>query len=457
MNETVIKWAVLVFALFVFIFLEGKNFIRTDELDKLSGSDKVAIRNFVSESQRFQSLVGSDERDYNVTASLKIMERYLLAQPLERHFGKAYETDVTMTERVPCAIPEVLKEIYRWHDGVDMFINYDDLLSFERLQENYEEIVKLDMQHGFVDKPIDFVPFIVSNGGDGLAYKCGSEGVFAFYRNGYDEFAPKQYYSIAHFLAVTAEAYKQGAYYFDYDRLAVDEKKLAAIQRSFYSHADSVNYRNYLNFLGRQSDHFRLGSDTASKMIVLETLGDTYDETMLTPIIGYLQDNSTDVVSKALFEIGRVGGRDAIATLFAFSRDQNVQFRNIALVSLAELVDGNDTHLLRFMHPLLKDDDQLVRLSATSVIGRIASGASLPYLMETFENERLANKMEIAEAFGRIGSSRPLSLLEDFLAQINAMDSSKGHVGGFRGDDPHPTILKKVVETAIGHCIGQSL
>ncbi len=122
---------------------------------------------------------------------------------------------------------------------------------------------------------------------------------------------------------------------------------------------------------------------------------------------------------------------------------------NFVILNIADIVDKSDTAVLDKLHPYIKDESKLVRLSAYEAIGRVANKASLPYLKEVFKNEDPACKFSISELFGRIGSKVSLPLLEEYLKEIDQMDFSQEHKGGTRGSDPHPEFLKNGVEKAI--------
>jgi len=409
---------------------------------KLPDDVKKELRTFHQESHTLESLTFDDARVYDSNKSMQIIDKYLKTNNVENNISIVKKVDDNSS--FSCIVPQKLQEIYHWKDGVKSLIPYHNLLSHRQMIKHYEKF-KEEQD----DENRNYVPFIVEDESYGLSYHClGEKGIYAYDPYGYEK-PEKLYYGFAHFLEVTAVAYKEKAYYYEYGNFHTDEKRLANIKRRYLSTNDTFRYQKRIKLYTDKMLVYTKGSDSILKTMLIEKMGNTYNENIIDLIKVYLKDDDEEIVRTAIYALGKVGNETVLPTLYEYLEHNDETLRNFALLSISSLVNKDDKEVLKKIYPLLEDNSQLVVLSALEVVDRVANVSSVPILIELFDSKENAEQLKIVQILGKIGDVKALPLLEKHLRHANSLDFSSENKGGFRGHSSHPSILKREVEKAI--------
>lgn len=396
------------------------------------------------EIKPLKGLTKEDKNDYNITLSMQIIDEYIHMDNFQRNIAKPISIELNSSE--VCEVPRDLEKVYAWHNGIDNLLPYVSLYSYKKTLDTYETIQK-ENESDSENKL--YIPFLTDNELYGFAYHCfGRDGIYEYAPYVYER-PRKVYYSIAHFLAVTSEAYQEKAYYYDYGDFKVDKKKLANIKRKYLSDRDMLRYAKLRSLLMNKVLIYDKNSDIFLKTNLIDKMSDTHDVSFIDLIKFYLNDKNEEVVQKAVYALGEVGNKSILPILFSYLENKDKTLRNFALISISKIVNKNEKDTLNKIYPLLKDEEQLVVLSALEVLDKTASKESLPYLIKGFESRKTATKMKIVEVLGKIGDKKALPVLEKYLKYVNNLDFAMPYKGGTRGSNPHPEFLKKEVEKAI--------
>ena len=418
----------------------------TSEYDKLPKEARGMLDDFYTNIGALKGLTQNADKNDTLQASMATIEKYLYNKELNRTVGKPLSVTKEMNFS---EIPEALRQIYAWHNGIEQFLPQGDLLSFEEAKHRYDDYINMMRDDEDENFTTEYRVFVLEYGYSGLAYSVNKEGIYAydFYDTG--ETPPKRYYSFNHLLKLTVEAYKRGIYDVDYDGFEVDKAKFAALKREYLSKEDKVRYEKLLHYLQMRAEAWADVPYAYLKKELLRELAETHDGAMLPYIERYLHDKEKSVRQQAAHSLGVLGDRSAIPLLAAQLDEDPMHCRGCALSGLRYLVNKNDTALLKKIYPLLSEKKMWIRRNAYRVIGRIGSPSSLPILKANFDKEKPACKLAIVEALGRIGDPKALPLLRNYLKEIEKMDFSVSFADRMPSKNPHPQTLKMEVEKAI--------
>ena len=405
---------------------------------KLPAEVKKELRTFHKMNNLLKGVTVDDNRDYNISQAMEILDSYLRKDDLKKEFIK------DMNNSFSCSVPQELEQIFAWHNGIKNLIPYLDLFSEKKMKYQYEKVKEEQS-----DKNRPFVPFVVDGENYGLAYHCsGEKGIYAYDPYGYDK-PQKIYYGFSHFLTVTADAYKEKAYYQEYGNLHIDEKKLLNIERRYYSKSDRQRYHERIQLYQRKILEHDYNINVVLKTMLIEEIGNTYDENLIDLVKVYLKSEESEVVETALFALGKVGNPSTLPLLYTFLKGSDKSQTNIALLSIASIVNKENNETLQKIYPLLEDTDKLIVLSALEVIYKVADVSSVEKIMALFKYKGYAEQLKMVQILGKIGDIKALPLLNEYLRHINSLDLVLKNNDGFRGSDPHPTFIKDEVEKAI--------
>ena len=405
---------------------------------KLPEDVKKELRTFHKMNNLLKGVTIDDNRDYNITQAMEILDTYLSKDNLKKESIK--DTNSSFT----CKIPQELEQILSWHNGINNFIPYLNFLTDKQMKYHYE---KFRLEQSDENRP--FVPFVVDGENYGLAYHClGEKGIYAYDPYGYEK-PQKIYYKFSHLLRVTAEAYKEKAYYYEYGNFYINEKKLLNIERRYYSKKDKERYQQRIQLYTGKMLEYDKSPGYLLKTMLIEELGNTYDENLIDLIKVYLKSDENEVVEAALFALGKVGNKSVLPLFYSYLESDKETYQNIVLLSISSIISDGDKEVLEKVYPLLNAKDKLVVLSALDVIYKIADKSSLEKLMSLFDSKGHAEQLKMVQIFGKIGDKRALSLLNKYLKYVNSLDFTAKNYGGFRGNDPHPTFIKEEIKKAI--------
>ena len=418
----------------------------TSEYDKLPEKAQNELDAFYAKVNALKGLTQKPDENYTLQASMTTIEPYLYDRAIVRMVGKplAVSAETNLSE-----IPKPLQQIYAWHNGITELMPKSDLLSLKQMREDYKVYLSDMRQYEDANYTTPYRVFIREGGYDGLAYHLAKEGIYSDYPYDTESTPLKRYYSFNHLLKLTAEAYKRGIYYVDYDGLGVDKAKFAALEREYLSKEDKVRYEKLLRYLQSRAEAWVDVPYVYLKKELIRELAKRHDRVMFPYIERYMHDNKKSVRQQAAHALGVLGDRSAIPLLAAQLDDDPLHCKGCALSGLGYLVNKSDTALLNKIYPLLSDKKMWIRRNAYRVIGRIGSPSSLPVLKAHFDKEEPACKLAIVEAFGRIGDPKALPLLRKYLREIEKMDFSESYTDHSPSTNPHPLTLKMELEKAI--------
>ena len=429
----------------IFIAIAITLFIFFTNIEKYKVLNTTELSNTKSELEKFKKRVKSykglsktlpNQTKYTLVDSMKDLDAYLQKSKIKRFIGKPLNGNIEQLS-LPCKIPNDLEAIYRWHNGIELILPNRDLFRYKDLQQSYKNFKNTLTK----DKHNNLVIAVASKYAyRGLAYDCNNSGIYE-YALGSKEVAQKEFYNIKHFLKITSQAYKQKAFYDDFDNIKIDLKKFFKIYRKYLSSKDKERYRKLINYLRKKSNAYTHSSKEL-KLQLLQEIANTYDSNLTKEAELYLKDSDSDVVSKAIYALGDIGDKNALPSLINFLKSKKQKYRDFALLAIAKIVDSKDASLLEYIYPMLNDKSTLVRLSAYKVIEKIASKNSLLILREHFSKEKPAIKLAIIKIFGKIGAAKEFKLLQTYLKEVKQMDFSAKVKELARGDNPHPKILQ---------------
>ena len=419
----------------------------TSAYNKLPKEAQEKLDVFHEKVSSFEGLTQKAKETYTIEDSMATLEKYLYSKDVNRTIGKplAVIKETNLTD-----VPKELQKLYAWHDGITQLLPDREFFTLEKMRSIHRDILKDKREYEDINFTTPYRVFISNYSHTGLAYHMQKEGIYY-----YSPYFPsdknfKYYYSLNHFLKITAEAYKTGAYYYDYSELKVDDAKLSKLKRAYLSPKDKERYETLVAYLQKRAEEFKKSPHDYVKKEVLWALAKTYDSRMIPFIEAYLSDKSKKVRQKAINYLGMLGDRSVMPLLTNQLDDAPFHSKGCALSGLSYLVNSSDTALLDKIHLAVDDNEMWIRRNAYRVIGRIANVSSIPLLKERFKEEHPACKLAIVEAFGRIGDKEALPLLKAYLEEINKMDFSVSYEDRSRSKNPHPETLKYEVEKAIG-------
>ncbi len=418
----------------------------TSEYDKLPKAARKMLDDFYAKTDALKGLTEKPDENDTLQASMVTIEKYLYDKRINRTVGKPLGAS---EEANLSGIPEALQQIYAWHNGIEQFSPQDDLLSFKEVKRRYDDYIEMMREDEDENFTTEYRVFVQAYGYSGLAYSVNKEGIYTYDYYDTGETPPKRYYSFNHLLKLTAEAYKRGIFYVDYDGLEVDKAQFTALKREYLSKKDKARYETLLHYLKTRAEAWINVPYAYLKKELIRQLANTHDKAMIPFVERYTHDKDKSVRQQATHSLGVLGDRSAIPLLAAQLDDDPMHCKGCALSGLRYLVNKNDTALLKKVYPILSDQKMWIRRNAYRVIGRIGSPSSLPVLTTHFDKEEPSCKLAIVEAFGRIGDPQALPLLQKYLTEIEKMDFSESYADHMPFTKPHPQTLKMEVERAI--------
>lgn len=329
---------------------------------------------------------------------------------------------------LPCPISDNHLKVLQWHNGIEQLIPYQKLFTYQEVLDKYTFIKSENESYGENENG-DFVLSVGDEESYGLAYSSIKNGLYDYSPYGYDSSNIKKYYNWNHILKITAEAYKKGVYKEENNRLDIDEKELAKLERKYYSLVDKERCHEFIKYLENRGKLYKNKKDSFLKITLLQTIGNTYDSVFLNIVKMYLHDEDAKVKEQVIYILGKVGDRTTLPLLISYTKSKDNTERNFALLSISQIVDKEDKEILQSLYPLLDDEDILVRLSFYEVINKIEDFESLIYLSRYFDKETARGKLEIIDIFSKFGTKNEIKLLKQYLDKVNKMDMSQKKQG----------------------------
>lgn len=437
----------LIFAMVFFFTKKQDNVVKTPKILDTK-SELMEFKKQV-ESYKGLTIALSSKNPYTLQESMADLDNYLKNSKIKRFIGKPLTKPIEQ-KLLPCKLPSDLEAVYKWHNGIELLVPNRDLFRYEDTQKSYSAFKDRLAKNN--NSNLVFV-FASKYEYRGLAFSCNKSGIYE-YAIGAKGAARKEFYSMNHFLKITAEAYKQKAFYDTFDTIQIDLKKFFKIYRSYLSNGDIHRYKSLIRYIHQKSNDYT-NAPKELKIELLNEIAKTYDPALTKSAKQYLNDNNKEVVSKAIYALGNVGSKSSLPTLIKLLKSKSMQYRDFALLSIAKIVDSKDEGLLEYIYPMLKDKSILVRLSAYKVIEKVGSINSLIILRKYFNNEKPAVKLAIVKIFAKIGGDKEFKLLQNYLKEVNKMGFSGKIREVARGADPHPKILQFEIVRAVTQIISR--
>lgn len=436
--------------LFAMTFFFTKVEKQVDVTPKITDS-KAELEQFKKKSKSYKGLTLelSAKNTYTIKESMQDLDNYLKNSKVKRFIGKPLDKPIE-SKQLPCSIPKDLEAIYKWHDGIELLVPNRDMFRYEDAQKSY-----ISFKDKLAKNSSSNMVFIFASKYEyrGLAFNCNKSGIYEYAIDAKGE-PRKEFYNINHFLKITAEAYKQKAFFDDFDTINIDLKKFFKIYRNYLSNSDKHRYRSLIGYLNKKANDY-INAPKNLKIELLKEIAKTYDPALATSVKRYLKDSNKEVVSKAIYALGNVGSKSSLPTLIKLLKSKSLQDRDFTLLSIAKIVDSKDEGLLEYIYPMLDDKSILVRLSAYKVIEKIGSKNSLIILRKYFINEKPSIKLAIIKIFSKLGGEKEFKLLQNYLKDVNKMDFSGQIKATSRGAKPHPKILQYEIVRAVTQIISR--
>lgn len=148
---------------------------------------------------------------------------------------------------------------------------------------------------------------------------------------------------------------------------------------------------------------------------ILEKLRETNSFELKEVLPKSLKDQSPTVRGFAVEMIGDLGLSGMAKNLLPMLKDADSEVRMLAIESIGKLEDGK--LYVADIAKCLKDESELVRISAAEVLGEIGNPAALDNLESSLSDKSGLVRSYVAEAIGSIGQSESISMLEKHLSE----------------------------------------
>jgi len=384
-------------------------------------------------THQYQGLTKADANvTYTLKESMNILDHYLKSKP---HSIKLKQK----SGYLPCKLPDDLMQIYHWRNGIRHLSPNIELYPYSMLEY-------IRKQKNLDDNLIQ----IASDSAVWLFYDC-NQGEGIYYDDYYGDSLQKKYYDFNHMLHIMAQVYQRNAHYYnEYGEWYTDKKILAQIERENLSSVDKLRYEKLINLLSSKAIEYQDALFFRPKRSLIMKIGETYDKRLINVLLPYLKDWNERVVSITFYALGNIGTKETLPILFDYiNSNHDKKYREMALHSISKIVDRSDTQVVEKIYPLLTHEELSIRLYAYRVIDKVSTPSSIPYLKKVFPSEKRAAKFLIINIFSKIGGGDTLPLLQEYLNEVNQMDSTQEDEGTFRGHNYPPHLMERVLLKAI--------
>ena len=280
---------------------------RKDSIEKIQDFD-LELKKFNSKINEYKTItLQLNKNSKNFKSDINYLEKYLKNSQINRNIGKPTTLEIDKSI-LPCQIPDEIKELYKWHNGVENIIPDRDFYSIEQLVLNYNRYNK---NSNYI------VIFGEKNGSRGLAYNCNRSGLYEFdYTT--NKASKKEFYSIPHFLNIVTNAYKANAFYDNDRNLSIDFKNYLNIYRKNLTSIDKKRYKEYINYLENRAKTYKKYGNKKLKLALLKEIKRLYDSRLTKSVALFLNDKDRDVKINAIETLGLIHDKNSIHTLIKY-------------------------------------------------------------------------------------------------------------------------------------------
>lgn len=382
----------------------------------------------------------ASEKYDSIALSLETIQDYIGKEK----FHPSYQND--NSKSLACDLPTAIESILHVSNGIDALHPFYSLYSQKQMQASYQELQDA-MNEENRSAVIEYLALTDQDYYDGLSFSCKDEGLFNY--NSYDNTATKIYYSVEHWLQAIATAYKQEAFYYDYDGWYVNWQKMQAIEKQLLSSADTQTYLSQLDKINRMASEMLEDSTMMGKQMLFRSLASTYEAFLASIIRAYMNAEDVEVRSAAIYALGDVGSHDDIALLVQKLKVADDKELLAILYALEKLADEGDSFISESIAPYLDDKEILIRLSAYEVLDKVNPEDAFSFIASRFWQEKSAIQFAMIRIMGKSGDKEALKLLKQYQSTLKETSDDKVYYGGFRGDDVSPDQLLKRTKYAI--------
>lgn len=385
----------------------------------------------------------------DLSTLLPTLERQLLDHGATLHPPLGDAALERLQKSLPCRLPHLLAQIYRWHDGVDRIVPAYDLLPLAQVVEDYHAIQAMERDIGVPESagwPKTYLPILRMDAQEYIALDCTAPDQGALLHNfNEDPRWDARYRGLGHFLRVTSSAYELGAYRLrDGD---LDEWPLRYAQ-AFRAHAHPQELTALEAHWSKVSDALAHGSSAGLRLAVTWATMFPH-ERYVAVLVRRLSDRNPAVVAIAAFALGELRAQDAEPALAIQLSHPSGEVRNFAAGALARLerIDPQ-SGTVGTLIALLDDPDELVRLSAIEALATARSSTAVAPLVAVLAHSRPGIQLQVVHTLGELRDRSALAALRQLRAQL-AAQSPLPDRGGTRGSDPPPQRLLAAVDDAL--------
>jgi hypothetical protein len=384
------------------------------------------------------------------------LEKLLLALEVQlEKQGSARKPPITDAElerlapAMPCPIPTMLEQIYRWHNGMDRLLPGYELLSLDETLKELRGIRQTERTVGVPASlawPKTYLPILRFDSQEYIALDCARKDGGALLHNMNESSDwDARYRGLGHLLVVTLTAYESGAYRFR--RWYLDENPIK-LSKAYRQHAIPSELAGYDENWQRLARPLKDG-DRYSFQGALAWVPHRPDERYIPILQERLRDADSEVVMHAASMLGTLRAQAAQADLVSVLTSRSDSVRNLAAHALADLDHLDQGHTVDALLKLLEDDSDLVRISAIEALATARSSRAVGPLLELLPTSRPGIQQSIVSTLGELRDPKALDALRDLRLKVAAMDLDKPDRGGTRGSDPPPSRLLAGIDEAI--------
>jgi cell wall assembly regulator SMI1 len=385
--------------------------------------------------------------------ALPVLDEALDRWHLPRRPGLVDSEIADIERRLPCPLPPLLKDMYRWRNGQEAMPFMDGTwLPLGKVRTELDMIRKVEADVALPPEvwfPANLLPIGRVNGQVHVAIECGpgTQGRLVIW-DVVDAVARPQFRGLGHWLSFAQVAARNGAWmpylegiearpYAEHEAMlaAASDSERAAFERNFQLVSEAL-----------QSN---------KRGLIRQALGTLHDRRLAPQLRTLLQHDDEHVASKAAMELGMLGDPADQSLLSAALHHDSAMVRNLAGVALRYANNPLQPHTVDAVLKALDDKAMMVRLSAVEALALAPADRAVPVLLQRLDTETPGVVQSIVHTLGALGDARALPALRARQARLAAMDLSKPDRGGTRGYDPAPVLQKRAVDEAIARIEGK--
>lgn len=314
----------------------------------------------------------------------------------------------------PFELPDTVKNLYRWHNGIEEFIPAYDFIALEDAIFKYEGLIETSkfLEDGR-DSPFykdTYLP-ILQHQDTYLVVDCdptAEPSIYQIWVEGDDNFM--YYESLEQMFRVFVDAYWCRAFYQEDDFLYDNPVLFEKVRNKYLSAVQLAEKEKKWESLAREADAL-LQSSSANRKYFFSTLYYPYDERAIPYLQKLLNDPDPEVLSSAAFGLGQLRSRESLPDLVKLLKHPAERVRNLSVCAIAEMISPDDVLLLQPLLELLKDSSSLVRLGAVEALGNLRNPEAVEPVIACLRTRSSGLILKAVKALQKIGGAKALDAL----------------------------------------------